>query len=177
VTQIAGGLPDNGTVTGGALTLSLAAADQGYALLTYDGDGNGTLNEAGISPTDVTDGGLNSYIGLSLRSDLSAPITMTFYSGIGNSSSFTLNTPALGFAVPYTDYLVLMSSFVTQSGTGADFTNITAATLLIDGTSPTSAGVDLQVKNLMATPAPEPASIGLMAAGLAGLYFRRRRKA
>ncbi len=177
VTQTAGGLTDIGTVGGGALTLSLSAADQGFALLTYDGDTNGTLTENGITPTDVTDGGQNIYIGLSVRSDLVAPITMTFYSGTGNSSSYTFNTPALGFAVPYTEYYIPMTSFLTLSGAGADFANITAATLLIDGTDPSAAGVDVQVKNYEATPAPEPASLGLMAAGLAGLFIRRRRKA
>jgi hypothetical protein len=165
---------DYGRVNAGALTLALAPADVGFALLTYDGDTNGTLNQAGIAPTDLTDGGQNIFIGLSVRSDLVAPITMTFYSGNGNSSSYTINAPGLGFATAYTEFLIPMTQFISMSGTGANFTSITAATLLIDGTNP---GVDVQVRNYAAMPTPEPSTFGLIGAGLVGLAAFRRRKA
>lgn len=161
--------------TTGTLTFSLAAADGGYALLIWDGDTDGIVNQAGIASTDLSAAGQNYYIGLSVRSDLAAPITMTFYSGVGNSSSYTFNTPGTGFAVPYTNYLIPMSSFVSMSGTGANFAGITAATLFIDGQN--QPGVDVQIRNYAAMPTPEPATFGMIGAGLIGLAVFRRRKA
>jgi hypothetical protein len=176
VTRTSGTSIDFGTVGLGSLTMALAPADSGFASLIWDGDTNGTLNQNGIVPVDLTDAGSNTAIALSVRSDLVAPIILTFYSGNGNSSTYSFNTPAQGFgATPFTDYVIAMSSFVTSSGTGANFTGITAATLFIDGQF--QPGLDVEVQNYQAmNPIPEPASFGLVAAGLAGLFIRRHRK-
>jgi hypothetical protein len=155
--------------------MALAPADSGYAYLIWDGNTDGTLNQTGLPATDLTDSGANTLIGLSVRSDLLAPITLTFYS-LGGSSSYTLNTPAQGFnATPFTNYAIAMTSFTTMSGTGANFSAITAATMLINGQS--QPGLDVEIQNYRAMATPEPGTFGLIGAGLVGLAFIRRRKA
>jgi hypothetical protein len=175
VTRTSGTSIDFGTVGFGSLTMALAPADSGTLRLIWDGDTNSALNQNGLTPTDLTDAGANTHIALSVRSDLVAPITLTFYSGAGNASTYSFNTPAAGFGLtPFTDYVIAMSSFSTISGTGVDFSAITAAMLFIDGTS--QPGLDVEIQNYQAmNPVPEPASFGLVAAGLAGLWLRRRK--
>jgi hypothetical protein len=166
---------DYGQALGGLLEMSLSAADSGSLLVIWDGDTNSALNQNGLTPVDLTDGGSNSQIGLGLRSDLVAPVTLTFYSGNGNSSSVTFNSPAQGFAVPFTQLFFQMSSFNVTGGTGANFSAITAATLFLDGTG--QPGVDMQIDDISATGVPEPASFGIVLVGLSGLLALRRRKA
>jgi hypothetical protein len=72
---------------------------------------------------------------------------------------------------------VAFTDFITQLGLGADFTNLGAFTLFIDGSN--VAGLDLQLNFIAATnPVPEPGTITLAGMGLVlmfgGSRVRRR---
>ena len=161
--------------TGGIFELNLAAADAGSALVIWDGDTNNTINTTGLS-VDLTDGGTNVAFQLFSRSDLVSPVTITVYSG-ANASSFTYNTPGLGFGlVPFTETFLYFSNFTTIAGTGADFTNVGAITLFIDSSALSRAGADTQIDLIGAVPVPEPSTMLLSGLAIAALGFVRRKR-
>lgn len=103
----------------------------GWTRVTWDGDDDDPINldPTGLGGIDFTDGGNNSglfvYIG---SANSAADLVFTAYTDGANSSNFTLSlsgsTNNQGFFIPFTDF----------SG-GADFTDIGAFELLIDGTN------------------------------------------
>jgi hypothetical protein len=172
LTRNAGAGFDVAFVFGGTYDHSQAAADSGFSLITWDGDTNTALNQNGFS-VDLTGGGTNSFVVIPMQSDLAAPITMTLYSGTGNFSTVSVNTPALGFGGPFAEYYIPFSSFINGGGSGVDFNNVTAVTLLIDGSG--TPGLDVLLSGpLMAAPAPEPATFGLAGVFLGAAFLLRK---
>jgi len=174
VTRTAGNSFDFVLVSNGIFEFNLAAADAGSALIIWDGDTNPILNENGFGPVDMTDSGTNTHFVAMVRSDLVAPITFTIYSGTGNSSSFTINTPAAGFVVPFAQYYIPFAAFVNTGGTGGDFSGVTALTALLDGTN--QPGTDFQLDLIGGDRVPEPGTFGLAGLLLGGLVYIARRR-
>ena len=107
----------------------------GQTKVTWDGNDNDptNLNPTGLGGLDFTDGGSNN--GLHIRvisANGPADLIFTAYSDGSNYSSATLT---LSGSLSNQNFLVPFTSFVTQAGSGADFSNIGALELLIDGSS------------------------------------------
>jgi hypothetical protein len=145
----------------------------GSTLLEYDGGAVG-FNPSGLGGIDVTNGGLVDQIGIRVSvDDLPVDVKLTAYSGAGNFSEFTLSLP--GGIFSDTDFFINFSSFTVGGGSGADFTNLGAFQIFIDGTTQ---GTDLIFDFLQSgQTVPEPVSLlGWTVCMLtAGVFVYRRR--
>ena len=156
----------------GALAYASSPATSGYALITYDGtDGSSALNYTGLGGIDLTQSGVNTGVAIGTTSDIGAAATFTVYSDATHYSTY--NVPVLAdIDFNFTRYFATFSSFTTGAGAagGADFTNVGAITLKLDGTA--NPGTDIGVDYFVAT-VPEPS--GSMLILSAGLVFILRR--
>jgi len=105
----------------------------GQTLLQWDGqDGSINLNNTGLGGVDLTQGRTeNGFAVTVLFNDASIPLVFTVYSG-GNASTATLLLPGGQFSGSINYYLPY-AAFTTSAGSGADFANVGAIELLIDG--------------------------------------------
>jgi uncharacterized repeat protein (TIGR01451 family) len=121
----------SGTVSSGFFSYSQDATITGLGKLQWDGtDGSPSLNPTGLGGVDLTVGGSQNALVFSLFFD-DLPVNMTFevFTDAGNASSLTLTTPGLLFSS--TSFVLPYSAFTTTLGSGADFTNVGAITLVV----------------------------------------------
>jgi len=104
----------------------------GTALIQYDGaDGSTTLNATGLNGVDLTDGQSGAGIRLTAFGDQSgASATVRIYSNAGNSSSAQFVIPNQGSAE---ELFIPFSAFTALSGGGADFSNVGAIEVFMQG--------------------------------------------
>ena len=118
----------------------------GTTTVTWDGvDGDETtLDATGLGGVDLTDGGIHNAIAISLFfADSNAVMDFNVYTDGANASTLQLALP--GGA--NNELLILpFSDFTTLLGAGADFTNVGAIEMFIDGSA--TAAVDVQVELL-----------------------------
>lgn len=118
----------------GVLAYSAGPFTTGHALVEWDGnDGTAnTLDPTGLGGVDLTQGGLNTGIVISVTSDLGTTLELTLYS---NGADFSLASIAIPPDPSFTPSLVFIpfSAFSVGGGAGADFGNVGAVTLFIDG--------------------------------------------
>ena len=198
VTRVAGDGFDFVNVSTNLFEMNSAAADNATGKIIWDGDTNGTVNAAtGLGGVDLTAGGLNTGLRLRARSDVTGTIYITIFTSATSYSTVALTLPGQGFgSTPFTEFFLPFATFalganatVTSNGVGfnlltatgtANFTSVTAITLLVDGTGPNSAGLDTQIQLLQAdteSSVPEPMTLALAGAGLGVLGILRRRRA
>jgi hypothetical protein len=162
-------LNDTVVVVGGVFSL-LLGTDPGSGFIIWDGDTNSTVDSGLL--TDLTSAGTNWSLYTSLRSDLVAPVTFTLYSATG-SSSYTFSSPGLGFgATPFTNVNIPFTSFVVDTGTGVDFTAVTAITAALSGSS--VPGLDVEI-DFVQGGVPEPATFVLVGTALLCVGLIRRK--
>ena len=174
---------------------SSAAANNSVGRIIWDGDTNGTVNPTGLGGVNLTGGGTNTFLRLQARSDITGTLYITVFTSATSYSTVAITLPAAGFgATPFTEYIIPFSSFtqgapanVTSSSIGfnlgaatgaANFSNVGAITLYVDGTGGSSAGLDTQIRLLQAdgVVTPEPVTLALAGAGLGLIGLLRRRK-
>lgn len=144
----------------------------GSTLLEWDGGAIG-FDPTGLGGIDVTDGGLIDQIGIRVSSDdLPVDIKLTAFSSATDFSDFTLSLP--GGIFTDTDFFINFADFVATGGTGADFTNLGALQLFVDGQIQ---GTDLIFDFIDSAVVPEPASLfGWMVCMITAGVFVYRRK-
>lgn len=140
------------------------------ATVRYDGGGAG--NQYGLS-LDLT--ALSSVVLNVKYSDANFPFKITLFSDAGNYTSLTL--PANPIALPggeQTIDLGLFDSIGVDTGTGANFANVTAIEyqLIATNMSGVPGTPDVILDKLSV---PEPASLALVGLGLIGVGSLRRR--
>ena len=164
----------NGSFTD-AMAYASSPATSGRAIITYDGtDGSSAFNPTGLGGVDLTLGGQYHGLNIHTTSDIGASVTFTIYTDATRYSTYTL--PVLADPTfTFVDYFVNWTSFTTGAGaaSGADFTNVGAITLTMDGT--TNPGTDIGI-DYFAASVPEPSGAVLL--GTVGLLWlgRRRRR-
>jgi hypothetical protein len=162
----------NGSFTD-AVSFASSPATAGRSLFTYDGgDGLFGVNPIGLGGIDLTEGGLNNGFMVNATSDLGATLRLSVFTDADHYStrSFLISADP---SFTFTNYFNSWATF-TAGGSlgGADFTNVGAITVELDGSMVpgTDVGIDF-----FASVVPEPSSmITLLTAGLV-LGCRRRR--
>lgn len=148
---------------------------KGKTTITWDGvDGSPAVNYTGLGGLDLTEGGINNSITISvLFDDLPSELILSAYTDSGNWSKYTASLPGLIFSSPA---IVVMAfdDFVIQSGSGVDFTNIGAISLIVDGAL--YGGTDMMLDNVETNTVPEPSTLILLTTGFAGIIFTARGK-
>jgi hypothetical protein len=160
----------NAAVNGGEVSFT-TGDDPGQMVIQWDGvDGSPVLNH-GLS-ADLTAGGFNAFILAVTLNDFAIPVVIEVFSGAGNSSVLSQNSPG-GINAGSVNMVYAFNVFNTQSGTGADFTNVTAIQLTA---TTTGTAEDINFSFLQTSILPTPAALpaGLAMLGLMGLRRRRR---
>ncbi len=153
--------------SGGTLNYAHAATTTGTGLIVWDGpDGAATLDPIGLGGIDFTAGGEDKIAIPLLVSSLAAPMILTAYTDAANYSTATLPLP--GNVPPQARLSVLFTNFVAAGGTGADFTNIGAFSLYIDGSL--TQGLVAEIESMV----PEPSTATLLLFGILGIVTIRR---
>lgn len=137
------------------LNVSSSSGVNGRVLATWDGDDNdaAVVDHTNLS-LDLTDGGNNSAFALNIAaSEEDGNIIIRVFSGAGNSSEATIDVSTVdqdgeinGTANEQVTFE--FADFVTATGTGVDFTNVTAIQLEVDFTDAAAAALDVQVEVL-----------------------------
>jgi hypothetical protein len=161
----------------GSLAYGQIAGALGTGTVIWDGvDGGGTLDPTGLGGVDFTDGAASTAITIPiLFSDLPGVLRLTAYTDGANWSQAVIGLPGNIPPDPQSALTVLFSSFSVLGGSGADFGNIGAFVLEVDGTG--HAGLDLETGTIETVATPELHTVFLIGAGLAGLSLRARRAA
>lgn len=158
---------------GDAMAYASSPATFGRGIVTYDGiDGSNALDYTGLGGVDLTDGG--QYYGLTLHStsDLGASIRFTIYTDETHYSTYLLPVladPTFTFARYFADFADFTDGGVDG---GADFSNVGAITMELDGTS--HPGTDIGFDYFAAT-VPEPSGALLLLCAGVVLILRNRR--
>lgn len=157
------------TVTDDDMTYGHFGGSLGAALFVWDGaDGDSALDPIGLGGIDFTDSGAEDKIGIPLLvSNSSADVTLRAYTDGAHFSTATVSLP--GSVPPLQSLSVRFIDFV-DDGTlgGADFTNIGAFSLYIDGSSTPTLTVQLDAV------VPEPSTGSLLLFGVLMLASIRR---
>jgi hypothetical protein len=93
--------------------------------------------------------------------------------------SLPVNSINTGFVGPFAALSLPFASFVTLSGSGANFASVGAVKLLIDETAAPgfSMSIDMVTAEADLAQVPEPGTFVLASGALVGLGLLRRRKA
>ena len=157
------------------LDQSQNSATTGKTTITWDGvDGSSAIDYTGLGGIDLTEGGNNNSIIISvLFDDLPSELIVSAYTDSGNWSKYTASLPGLIFSSPA---IVVMAfdDFVAQAGSGVDFTNIGAISLIVNGAL--YGGTDMMLDNVETNTVPEPSTLILLATGFAGVLYTARKK-
>ncbi|RME01300.1 MAG: hypothetical protein D6816_12500 [Bacteroidetes bacterium] len=131
------------TTSPGQFAFSVGASTRGTALIQWDGaDGACTLNATGLGGVN-----LNPDDGIALQvtsADLNSRITLRVYTDASNYSELTYTIPnaiatSTTFTFPFEQF--------TDVGTGADFGNVGAIEVFVDGTLVDSLDITLDFVN------------------------------
>jgi hypothetical protein len=166
-------------VSGGAYSYGALSAT-GSALLVWDGaDGDAALDPTGLGGVDLTEGGTQFGFSIQIESnDFPALLVLTVYSTASDFSQVTVSTPG-GIPSGPAQTLGIAFASLTATGSGADFADVGAISLLIDGSSQPQLDISLGAFSTSAVVVPEPETFVQLSLGLAvlaGMRVSRRRR-
>jgi hypothetical protein len=157
-------------------THSQDASTTGASWIIWDGnDGDATtLDPTGLGGVDLTFGQPLNIVGILVGiadNDLSNAdaLRIEVYTDAGNWSFIETGIP-VGASIFFPKF----NTYSVGAGTGADFTNVGAIALHINGT--TEPAQDLSLDLIAASTVPEPSTIILLGIGVAGLVIGLRRR-
>jgi len=158
-----------------AATFASGPTIPGRGTLVWDGsDGLSTTNRTGLGGVDITQSGVNDKFLFGVTSDLGATLNITVYSSASDFSTASVVVPA-DTSFTFALMPVPFSSFATGGGSGANFANVGAIVLEVDGTG--HPGTDVAFDFFITASAiPEPSTAALWLLGAAGFAAHRRRR-
>lgn len=157
------------------ITYGAPGSALGYARVIYDGvdgsNGAASVNYAGLASLDLTDGGINDQFHIRGGAEINGgQFIITVYSTSNDYSVQTLAVPNVGTeAFQFTNFFFSFAG-MTDFGSGADFTDVNAIILELNGLS--QAGVDMGLNLFVAIPEPTGWWI---ASALGAIVMLRRR--
>jgi hypothetical protein len=163
--NLASGVSASLSVSGGALTASADNPAVIFFQVRYDGIANGVVDATGAFTVDLTEGGINDRFILEVISLIGATDVTIALSEPGTSVVTVETFPVTAIGTVE----ILFADFPSM----ADFTNVDSVLLQAGGGGGTFAnGERISFGSFEAV--PEPGSVLLLAAGLAGLAARHR---
>lgn len=162
-----------------ALSFNSGVNAAGFAEVHFDGNNpSSTINPTGLGMVDLTGGGLNAGFFFKATSDLGATLTFLVYSDASRISTASV-TVAADPTFAFQDFFLPFSAFLPESGfSAADFTQVGALSVRIDGRF--HPGTDVALGPISVAAVPEPSSLALAgigaAFGVGALWRRRMRK-
>ncbi|MCA9127805.1 MAG: DUF11 domain-containing protein [Planctomycetales bacterium] len=129
-------------VNGGLLSVSTGSGTSGTALVSYDGDDNDatTLDHGNLSLDLTASGGQAFYLLAGAQGTVD--MTIDVFSGAANSSTLTFTVPVTAGGTATEDVTIDYGNFALATGTGADFTAVTAILVTIDMSAAADAEFD-----------------------------------
>jgi uncharacterized repeat protein (TIGR01451 family) len=127
------------------LEFMASATANGERRITWDGvDGDGaTLDPTGLGGVDLTDAGASTALQFVIGADqATGDVLVRVYTDGANWSEATMSIPNTGGAATQT-ITMPYSSFATVAGAGADFTDVGAIELLIEGVNAVDGQLDM----------------------------------
>ncbi len=132
-------------LTPGLLEFQASSTALGNRIITWDGpDGDATtLDATGLGGVDLTAGGTASALSFSIGADQpNGQMTVRIYSDATNFSTATIAIPNTGGTAVDT-IVVRFSDFTVGGGTGADFSNVGAIEVAIEGVAAVDGQLDV----------------------------------
>jgi hypothetical protein len=174
---LASGVGTTAIASAGEFAYGHIASSEGSATLTWDGsDASSSLDAIGLGGVDLTDAGASDGFVMSLLfNDFAASMVLTVYTDAANFSQATAPLPGGVPPDPQALLKVLFDDFVVAGGTGADFTDVGALSLEIDGSSTPALDVSLDYIETSHVSVPEPSTAVSLLSALAAIAWSRRR--
>lgn len=141
VNHTAGGNNVEVDIDSGQMSISTGAGTAGNAIISYDGDDNDATTLGHLLSLDLTAGG-GSALHFLGGSQGGASMTIDVYSTAGNRSTFTMAVPTTAGGTATENITIEFTDFTLATGTGADFTNVSAVSIQIDMTAAADAEFD-----------------------------------
>lgn len=106
-----------------------------YAVVWDGPDGDATnVAATGLGGIDLTAAGVADRLQLMIGADhVGVTLTINVYTDAANSSQFVTSVPVTAGGLATSELLVLFTNITGVAGTGADFTNVGAIEILVDG--------------------------------------------
>jgi len=131
----------------GVLDFSSASTSQGVYQVVWDGTDNDpyVVNPTGLNQADLTDGGVSTAMQFMMGADHdNSSVTIKVFSDAANWSQATITIPNTGDGAETRQALIPFSSFTVGAGAAADFSNVGAIQLNMNGVS----AVDAQIGSI-----------------------------
>lgn len=125
------------SIGSGLLAYASGPGTTGSALIEWDGIDSGGIpfNARGLGGVDFTQGGRNTGVLIRATSDLGATLWLTVHTDATNFSTIALTLPP-DPSFTLVSYSISFALFMRAGGRGADFNNVGAVALYIDGSTP-----------------------------------------
>ena len=167
---------DVGFSMAGAAAFASGPGTRGTALFTYDGrDALETFHPTGLGGMNFSGFGLTQFR-IAATSDNGGLGVVEVYSAADQFSRATFHLPMDPVGFGFSDVILPFSSFVAVAGGGADFSNVGAIRLMLDGTSAAGTGTGTDADFTAESSVPEPAPLLLLGSGVVLVAIGRRRR-